>query len=140
MEESVIRQRIDRMVRAIRSRDLDGIASLYAGDVVSFDIDPPLRYVGTANKRRAWQAVFDAYVGPIVYEVTELDVAVEEFLGFVHSLNHVSGTLANGHHSDIWVRWTACFRRLDGIWLVVHDHVSVPAELAYGRAVLTLRP
>jgi len=61
-------------------------------------------------------------------------------LGFVHSLNHVSGTLANGRRSDLWVRWTACFRRIDGAWLVVHDHVSVPAELAHGRAALDLRP
>jgi hypothetical protein len=26
------------------------------------------------------------------------------------------------------VRWTACFRRIDGTWLVVHDHVSVPID------------
>ncbi|MBP7619376.1 MAG: nuclear transport factor 2 family protein [Gemmatimonadales bacterium] len=52
----------------------------------------------------------------------------------------MSGTLANGRRSDLWVRWTACFRRIDGAWLVVHDHVSVPAELAHGRAALDLRP
>src|SRR5437870_11213472 len=32
-------------------------------------------------------------------------------LAFVHSLNHVKGTLGSGHITDLWVRWTACFRR-----------------------------
>ena len=52
----------------------------------------------------------------------------------------MSGTLASGHATDLWVRWTACLRRIDGVWLVVHDHVSVPADLAHGRAAVDLRP
>lgn len=140
MVETVIRERIDYAVSAIRAKDLDGIASLYAGDVVSFDIEPPLRYTGKANKRHAWQAMFGAFSGPIGYEVTELDVTLDGLVAFVHSLNHVRGTLANGRHNDLWVRWTACFRCINGVWLIVHDHVSVPAEIAHGGAVVDLRP
>jgi hypothetical protein len=36
--------------------------------------------------------------------------------------------------------WTACFQRVDGVWLVVHDHGSVPADLEHGWAVLNLTP
>ena len=52
----------------------------------------------------------------------------------------VSGTLASGHSSDLWLRWTACFRRIGGVWLVVHDHASVPADLAHGQALVGLEP
>ena len=96
------------------------------------DIGPP-RYAGADNKRRAWQEVFGAYAGPIAYEVHELNVTTDGELAFVHSLDHVSGTLASGHISDLWLRWTACFRRIDGIWLVVHDHVSVPTDLSMAK-------
>jgi ketosteroid isomerase-like protein len=61
-------------------------------------------------------------------------------LAFVHSLNRVTVTLANGRTTDMWVRWTACFRRIDGAWLIVHDHVSVPADLEHGKALTTLAP
>jgi ketosteroid isomerase-like protein len=114
--------------------------SLYAPDIVSFDIDPPLRYAGADNKRRAWHTLFAAHRGPMACEVRELSVTTRGELAFVHSLNHVSGTLASGHTSDLWLRWTACFRRTDGVWLVVHDHVSVPADLEHGQAVLNLTP
>ena len=140
MAEALIRQRVEEYAKAIRARDLDGVMSLYAPDIVSFDVDPPLRYAGADNKRRAWQAFFAARTGRIGYEVRELSIATQGDLAFVHGLNHVSGTLASGHMSDLWVRWTACFRRIDGAWLVVHDHVSVPADLAHGRAVLNLTP
>lgn len=138
--EADIRQRIDDAVKAIAAKDIDRIMSLYASDIVSFDLDPPLRYAGTVNKRRAWQAVFAAYTGAIAYDLCELEVVSQGDLAVVHSLNHVSGTTVSGHTTDMWVRWTACFRRIDEVWLVVHDHVSVPADLARGQAVLNLKP
>ena len=140
MTDAIIRQRVEDCARAIRARDIDAVMSLYAPDIVSFDLNPPLRYAGAGNKHRAWQAFFAAYSGPITYDVHELDVAADGELAFVHSLNHVKGTLASGHISDLWVRWTACFRRIDGVWLVVHDHVSVPADLEHEKAVLNLAP
>jgi uncharacterized protein (TIGR02246 family) len=124
--EVLIRQRVEDWANAVGARDIDGVLSLYAPDIVSFDLDPPLRYAGAANKRQAWQAFFAAHTGPIAYEVRELNVTAHGELAFVRSLNHVTGTLASGHTSERWVRWTACFRQIDGVWLVVHDHVSVP--------------
>ena len=43
MGEAVIRQRIEDGVNAIRAKDIDGVMSLYAPDMVSFDVVPPLR-------------------------------------------------------------------------------------------------
>ena len=140
MAETPIEQRIMSWTKAICAKDIDGVMSLYAPTIVSFDIDPPLRYGGTDNKRRAWQQVFTLYTGPLLYDVHEVNVATHGEMGFVHSLNHVSGTQASGHITDLWLRWTACFRRIDGVWLIVHDHASVPADLKYGKAVLNLTP
>jgi ketosteroid isomerase-like protein len=132
--------RVEDWAKALRSKDLDGVMSFYAPDIVSFDLDPPLRYAGIDNKRRAWQKLFAAYTGAIAYEVRDLNVTSQSELGFVHSVNHVSGTLASGQIADLWLRWTACFRLVDDVWLIVHDHVSVPADLKHGHAVLTLAP
>lgn len=125
--EALIRQRIEDVVKALNAKDIDGVMSLYAPNLVSFDIAPhfgALRYVGADNKRRAWQDAFDAYPGPIAYEVHDLNVTAHGELAFVHSLNHVNGALASGHITDMWLRSTACFRRIDGVWLVVHDGLN----------------
>jgi ketosteroid isomerase-like protein len=137
--DALIRQRVEDLVKAIRAKDVDRITSLYAPDLVSFDLTPPLRYVGADGKRRAWQEAFAALRGPIAYEVRDLNVTTHGELAFVHSLNHINVTLPGGP-VDMWLRWTACFRHIDGVWLVVHDHVSVPADLEHGQAALNLTP
>jgi ketosteroid isomerase-like protein len=143
MAEALIRERIEELVKALNAKDIDGVMSFFAPNLVSFDIVPhfgALRYFGAENKRRAWQEAFAAYPGPFAYEVHELDVTTNGELAFVHGLNHVKATLASGQITDLWLRWTACLRRIDGHWVVVHDHVSVPADLEHGHAVLNLTP
>lgn len=137
MAEEVIRQRVADWATALRARDIDAAMSLYAPGIVSFDVGLPLRYEGADNKRRAWQELFAAFTGSIGYEVRDLNITTDGELAVVHSLNHVSGTLVSGPAEDRWVRWTACFRRIDGVWLIVHDHVSVPANFEHREAVVS---
>ena len=54
MAEAAIRQRVADGVEAVRAKDIDAVMALYASNIVSFDIGPPLRYSGADNKRRAW--------------------------------------------------------------------------------------
>lgn len=138
--EPIIRQRVEDLAKAVHAKDIDRVMSFYSPGIVSFDLNPPLRYAGADRKRRAWQEAFAGYAGPIGYQVHELNVTTQGELAFVHSLNHVSGRVASGHDSDLWVRWTACFRRIEGVWLIEHDHVSVPADLEHGKALLDLSP
>lgn len=138
--EARVRERVDDWAKAIIARDVDRVMSFYTPDIVSFDLDPPLRYTGAARKRRAWQEFFGRFTGPLSYEVHELTIKADGKLAFVHSLNHVSGTLSSGHKTDLWVRWTACFQSTGNSWSIVHDHASVPADVAHARAVLDLTP
>ena len=120
--------------------DLEGVMALYAPDIVSFDLGPPLRHVGAEAKRKNWVDAFAMYQRPLGYEMRELTITVGDDVAFVHSLNRISGTLRNGQRSELWLRWTACFRKIDGAWLIAHDQVSVPVDFASGRALLDLEP
>jgi ketosteroid isomerase-like protein len=71
--EALIRQRVEDMVKALRAKDIDAVMSLYAPNMVSFDIVPPLRYVGADHKRRAWQEVFAVFTGPVRLRGTRLE-------------------------------------------------------------------
>jgi hypothetical protein len=50
IDEADIRQQIDRLVNEIRAMDLEDLMSIYARDIVSFDIVPPLWYVAAKTK------------------------------------------------------------------------------------------
>src|SRR5262249_31815458 len=137
--EALIRQRVEDWLKALRAKDIDGVMPFYAPNLVSFDLAPPLRRLGADSKRRTWQETFAALSGPLGYEVRDLNITMNGELAFVHSLNHVNATLPSGP-IDMWLRWTACCRQVAGVWLVVHDHVSVPAHPVNGKAALNLKP
>jgi ketosteroid isomerase-like protein len=139
-DEAAIRQRIDTLLEAIRATDLDGVKPVFAPDLVSFDIEPPLRHLGAAAKWQNWAKVFAAYQSPLGYEVRDLTITIGGDVAFVYSLNRISGTLRNGNRTDMWLRWTGCFRKIDADWFVVHDHVSVPLDMASGKALRDLEP
>ena len=44
--EAEIRELIDRFAKAFRAKDVNGIMSFFAPEIVSFDILPPLAAVG----------------------------------------------------------------------------------------------
>jgi uncharacterized protein (TIGR02246 family) len=139
-DEDDIRHRINRWLEALRAMDLEGVMSLYAPDIVSFDIVPPLRHVGAKAKEKNWMDAFAIYQRPLGYEIRDLTLTLGDDVAFGHSLNRVSGTLKNGNKTDVWLRWTGCFRKIDGNWLIAHDQVSVPTDPESGRALLNLEP
>ena len=91
-DEANIRQRINRWVEALRAMDLEGVMSLYAPDIVSFDIVAPLRHVGAKAKVKNWAHAFAMYQRPLGYEIRDLTLTLGDDVAFGRSLNRVSGT------------------------------------------------
>src|SRR5436190_8952228 len=138
--ETAIRELIDRFVKAYRAMDIDGVISVFAPEIVSFDIVPPLQEVGVETFRNRWKKHFASYEAPIDFEVRDLSITAGDDVAFSHSLNRVSGTMKNGQKTERWLRWTACYRKTNGTWWIVHEQVSVPVDLRSGKAVLDLKP
>ena len=139
-DEAEIKRVIERGVEAIRAKDLDGVMSMYAPDLVSFDVVPPLQYVGADVYRKHWGGAFASFPGPIDYEIAGLSIVVGSDMAFSRSFNRLSGSMANGQKFGSWLRWTACFQKIDGKWLITHMQVSAPVDMTTGKAVLDLKP
>ena len=139
-DEAAIREFLERFVNAIRAKDLQGVMSAFASDVVSFDLGPPLQHGGGEAFMKRWRELFDAYQDSIDYEMRDLRITVGNEVAFSHSLNRMSGMLRNGHKSDRWLRWTVGYRKTNGTWLIVHEQVSVPVNVKTGKAMLDLEP
>jgi len=140
IDEADIRDRINRLVAAIRAADLEGVKFIYAPDIVSFDIVPPLQHRGATAQWENWEDVFKSYQRPLGYEIRDLTITVGDDVAFGHSLNRISGTLKNGNRSAFWLRWTTCWKKIDGDWLIVHHQASVPLDIKSGKALQDLKP
>ncbi|GAA1692070.1 hypothetical protein GCM10009830_44760 [Glycomyces endophyticus] len=139
-DEAAVRDRLAGIIEALRAKDLAALRAIYAEDVVSFDVEPPLQHVGVDAKLQNWERVF-AVFAEIDYELRDVRVAVDGTVAFGYGFGRLSGTLRNGATAPgMWVRATFCLRRTGGSWLIVHDQVSVPFDIPTGMGVTDLRP
>lgn len=141
-DEAEIRQVYDRWAKAFRAHDVDAIMSIYApgNDLVAYDVVPPLQYRGKDAYRKDYEEFLAQYEGPIDTEFRDLRIVAGDGVAFIHCVERISGTLKNGQKSEVWVRATSGLRKINGQWLILHDHISVPADLATGKAALDLKP
>ena len=139
-EEAQIRQAIDDFTQALRFKNTEKVMSFYSSDVVSFDIVPPLLTVGAEAYRKKWQEAFAGVEGPFGFEVRDPKVILSGDMAYVYGLNHVNMVLKDNQKVDMWLRWSSCFRKVEGRWIVTHEHISVPTDMETGRALVDLKP
>ena len=132
----------DRFIAAFKAKDLDAIMKVYVPDqtLFVFDVEPPRQYVGAAAYRKDWQAFLDSFNGAITFELTDLDITTDDNLAYSHSIQRVAGTDKQGKKLDLTVRVTDVYKKINGNWLVIHEHVSVPVDLDSGKPDLTSKP
>jgi ketosteroid isomerase-like protein len=139
-DEAQLRALIADRVKAVRDKDIDGLMAYHAAEVLTFDALNPLQYIGSDKVKERAAEWFSWYRGPIGYEIRDLEITTGDSAAFCHYLYRVSGTMTNGREVDMWVRSTVCFRKIDGTWLVIHEHSSVPFDAESGKASVDLKP
>lgn len=138
--ESEVTRHLGKIIEGLRAKDLDALRELYAPDVVSFDVEPPLQHVGVDAKLKNWAKVF-AIFETVDYELRDLTVTVSGDLAVGHGFGRVSGTLPGGKAVEgMWVRGTFVLRETGDGWVIVHDQASVPFDIATGKGVTDLQP
>lgn len=75
----------------------------------------------------------------MILKIHDLNVAVGGEIAFSHSLASC-GTVVDGQEQASWMRATVGYRRVDGRWMIVHEHWSVPFDPESGRALVELEP
>ncbi len=132
----------DRLLAAFKAKDVDAIMKAYVPDqsLVVFDVVPPRQYVGAAAYRKDWQDFLGLFPGPISVELSDFAVVADHNLAYGHSIQRVVGTDKAGKAIDLTVRVTDVYRKIKGHWLIIHEHVSVPVDLATGKPDLASKP
>lgn len=139
-DEVLIRELLDNWADAVNNKDIEAVMACYAQDVVAFDMIPPLQFTGKEAYRKNWELGFEMCQGNGNFESYDLRIAVSGDTAFCHRLNHMSGTDKNGQSFDCWVRWTVGFRKIDGRWLITHEHISAPMDMETEKVLMNLKP
>ncbi len=141
-DEAEIRAMETAMIKAFAAKDLDNALAPYLQDetLFVFDAIPPRQYVGI----KAWRADNEAFValfqGPLKAEMSDLSVTANGKLGFGHNIQRFSGTDKSGKPIDMTFRVSDGYKKINGKWVIVEEHISFPVDIATGKADLSSKP
>jgi uncharacterized protein (TIGR02246 family) len=131
-DQAAIKALEDRFVTAFDARDVNAIMALYTpGDsLIVFDATPPRQYTGWAAYKKDWEAIFAANPGPTSMVLSDLDITVGGDVAYGHSIQVASFTDKSGKTMSSTMRVTDGYRKVNGQWLISHEHVSVPVDFS----------
>ena len=131
-----------RIATAVEAKDAHAILANYVpGDeLLVFDAIPPRQYQGWDAYLKDWQGVLDQCADQPTMKIDNLGIGVEGDLAWSHSIQHFACTGAKGNRVTLTMRTTDIYRKSHGRWLIVHEHNSVPVDLATAQGDLDSKP
>lgn len=141
-DEQAIRVMYDRYSAAVAAKDLNTIMSFYVPDetLVAFDAFPPRQYVGAAAYRKDYADFFAAFPGPAKSQASDVHVETSGPLGYARGFDRWVITGKDGKPLEVVFRFTDVLKKIDGKWLIVHEHLSVPVDPVTGQADFLSKP
>lgn len=128
-DRAAISRLYQQFATAFRHRDVDAVMSLYVHNntLFVFDVGTPREHVGWDSYRADWKTTFAGMKGNPGFTIGELKITIAGDTAYTSSIQTVAGNLGNLH--KLVVRVTDVLRKVDGKWLIVQEHVSVPIDL-----------
>ena len=120
-DEATIHALLETWVVAVRAHDLEGVLEHRSRDIVMFDVPPPLQSKGIDAYRDTWTLYFGDE-GSRLFELRETRIVASDDVAWVHAVLRCT---TSPHPAG---RLTMGLRKVDGRWLVEHEHHSFPLE------------
>lgn len=116
----------------------EGVTRTWSDDMVWYEIGPVEIHGGkpaTALTAQQFKAL-----GQLRTKILRIEVNANGNIGYAHSIqNFIADRADGGGELNFIFRETDIFEKRDGKWQLVHQHLSVPVDLATGKAVISPR-
>jgi uncharacterized protein (TIGR02246 family) len=126
-DEAAVRDLIEAWADAVRRKDYPGILQNHSLDFVMFDVPPPFKSVGLDAYRKTWDLFFSWSSDPVRFDIQEMDVTAGIDVAFAFASMQCDGPDSDGKSEPLDFRLTMGLKKIDGRWVIAHEHHSVPA-------------
>ena len=127
-DQAAIKALEDKFAAAFNAKDTNAIMSLYVPDqsLIVFDASVPRQYTGAAAYTKDWNDFWAMYPGAAKIDLSDLDITTGGNIAYSHSIQHTTLIDKKGRKTEMTVRVTDGYKKVNGQWLISHEHVSVP--------------
>jgi uncharacterized protein (TIGR02246 family) len=128
LDKAAIHDLVSNWARAVRAKDLKGILANHSPQILMFDLPGPLQSKGIDAYKETWDLFFSWADDPVVFDFNEMEIVAGSDVAYVTALMRCSGTERDGKRIKLDFRLTVGLRKMDGRWVITHEHHSLPAE------------
>jgi uncharacterized protein (TIGR02246 family) len=126
--ESAVRDLIERWAAAVRAKSMPEVLANHAPDFVMFDVPPPFESRGLAAYEDTWKLFYSNQPEPIAFDIKRLEVAAGDEVAFAFAHMQCIEPTEREQRTPLDFRLTVGLRKIEGRWMIIHEHHSVPAE------------
>jgi uncharacterized protein (TIGR02246 family) len=141
-DKAAIQALEDTYNEGFNSKDVDKIMSVYAPgkQLFVFDVVPPREYRGWEAYKKDFEGLFSGFPGPAKNTISDQTIHVVGSVAYGHNIQTGEFTGKDGTKVKIVVRTTDIYRKMNGNWLIVEEHNSVPVDLGTMKPDLLSKP
>ena len=141
-DKAAIQALEDTYNEGVNSKDVGKVMSVYAPgkELFVFDVVPPREYRGWEAYKKDFEELFAAFPGPVTNAISEQTIHVVGALAYGHNIQSGEFTGKDGTKVKLNVRTTDIYRKINGQWLIVEEHNSVPVALDTLKPDLLSKP
>lgn len=135
-----IRARIQQKRESYLKRNADGALDVWLKDprVCVFDLGTTPQYFGWDALYTTTHEMVDGSTGPFEIDFGTPTVMASGDLGCSWQILRVIAQQKSGRTTDITVRQTDIWNKVDGRWYIVHEHNSLPMAEGESEALLSI--
>jgi uncharacterized protein (TIGR02246 family) len=126
-DEAAIRNVVQSWTAAVRRKDFAGILQNHSADIVMFDVPPPFQSRGLEAYKKTWDVFFSWSSDPIPFDITDMSITAGRDVAFVVATMRCAEPGPNREQKSLDFRLTIGLRKIDGRWIITHEHHSIPA-------------
>jgi uncharacterized protein (TIGR02246 family) len=141
-DKAAIQALEDTYNEGFNSKDVDKVMSVYVPgkELFVFDVVPPREYKGWEAYKKDFEELFSTFPGPMKNTISEQTIHVVGSLAYGHNIQTAEFTGKDGKKLKTVVRTTDVYRKINGKWLIVEEHNSVPVDLDTMKPDLLSKP
>jgi ketosteroid isomerase-like protein len=141
-DQAAIQALEDTYNEGFNSKDVDKVMSVYVTgkQLFVFDVVPPREYRGWEAYKKDFEGLFSAFPGPVKNAISGQTIHVVGSLAYGHNIQTGEFTGKDGSKVKFVVRTTDIYRKINGKWLIVEEHNSVPVDLDSMKPDLLSKP
>jgi uncharacterized protein (TIGR02246 family) len=126
--ESAVRDLLERWAAAVRAKNMPEVLANHAPDFVMFDVPPPFESRGLPAYEDTWKLFYSNQPDPIAFDIKRLEVIAGDDVAFAFAHMQCIEPTERAQRTPLDFRLSVGLRKVEGRWLIVHEHHSVPAE------------